>query len=258
MTNEIIPFGKYKGKPVFALAEDKSYTEWLLSQPWFKEKHFNIYNIVINNFRQIDDTPEHNALQIKFLNQSYALKLAYYLDSNLFNLTSKDLNDALKKCFNSQTMYVDVIKEKLPSFDREKLLYISTPIFEQGYDVSYTVKYGLQLYLDHKTSFNNYSEIFECNKYNYLQILIEIKPTIGDDFPSILRQIKASMPVSYDYDHIKRCLLLGEYTGIGATKEQFVKFFNSQKYIIIFESDINNVNLPQYEEEFHFDNEIIA
>ena len=258
MTDEIIRFGKYKGQPVLALSGDKSYTDWLLSQPWFKEQHFNVYNIVVNNFRQIDDTPEHNALQIKFLDETYALKLAYLLNQNIFDLTSEQLNNGIKKTLAQQTYYLDIVKEKLPSFDKEKLLNITTPTFEEGYDVAYTVKYGLDLYVHHKTSFNSYSDIFKFNKQNYLRILIEIKPTVGDDFPSILRQMKASMPTTYIGNHIKRCLLVGEYTGVSASKEQFVQFFSSQGYNVVFESEINKINIPEYEKEFQFDNKILA
>lgn len=258
MTDEIIPFGKHKGKPVFTLAEDKSYTEWLLAQPWFKEKHLNIYNVVINNFRQHDDTPEHNAMQIKFLDQSYALKFAYYLEPNLFNMTQKDLNNAIRQTLNSKTMYLEVIKDKLPSFNKTKLLNVSNPTFEHGYDVAYSVKYGLNFFIDHRTTYGDYYEIFKIHKMNYVQLFIEIKPTIGDDYPSILRQIKASMPVQYEHPQTKHCLLVGTYTGVGATKEQFVQFFQSQKYKVIFESDINNVQLPPYEEEFQFDSDVIA
>ena len=31
-----VPFGKYKGQPVIKLLEDKSYTDWLKKQDWFK------------------------------------------------------------------------------------------------------------------------------------------------------------------------------------------------------------------------------
>lgn len=105
MTDQLIPFGKHKGKPVEILAEDKEYTQWLLAQPWFKTKYQNIHMVVINNFRKPADTPEHNELQVKFLNNEFSLKLAYLLEPRLFN------------------------KNELPN--------ISNPTFEKGYDVSF-------------------------------------------------------------------------------------------------------------------------
>jgi uncharacterized protein (DUF3820 family) len=32
MSGEIVPFGKYKGKPVEAMAEDRQYVDWLTAQ----------------------------------------------------------------------------------------------------------------------------------------------------------------------------------------------------------------------------------
>lgn len=252
MSDELIPFGKYKGKPVFALADDKSYAEWLVAQPWFKEKHLNIYNVVINNFRPNDDSPEHNAMQIKFLDQTYALKLAYFIEPKIFDLSSKDFNDAIVSAFDRRTMYLEKIKDDLSAANL-KLLYVTEPTFEQGYDVAYSVRYGISVGLNHETS-RDITEIFSCNKYNYMKIQIEIKPTIGDDFPSVLRQMKASMPVKYDYEDSRdvKCLLVGTYTGVGATKEQFVQFFQSQKYRVIFASEIDQVILPEYETQFKF------
>jgi hypothetical protein len=36
MSGEIIPFGKYKGQPIEALAGDPQYVAWLLQQDWFR------------------------------------------------------------------------------------------------------------------------------------------------------------------------------------------------------------------------------
>ena len=33
----VIPFGKYKGRPVEALAQDREYSDWLTGQAWFRE-----------------------------------------------------------------------------------------------------------------------------------------------------------------------------------------------------------------------------
>ena len=60
---EIVPFGRYKGQPVEALAQDKEYCEWLIAQDWFRPKFTAIHTLIINNFGVPDETPEHNALQ---------------------------------------------------------------------------------------------------------------------------------------------------------------------------------------------------
>ena len=66
----MIPFGKYKGQPVDVLAADRDYAEWLQQQDWFRERYQSLYTIIINNFGEPDDTPEHNAMQVRFLEEA--------------------------------------------------------------------------------------------------------------------------------------------------------------------------------------------
>lgn len=58
MPNEMIPFGKHKGKPVEAILDDRKYMDWLLAQSWFKENHLNLYTVVINNGQEPMKTKE--------------------------------------------------------------------------------------------------------------------------------------------------------------------------------------------------------
>ena len=78
---EIVPFGKYKGQPLEVLAQDHEYMDWLMEQDWFRSRYQNIYAIVINNFQAPSETPEHNILQAKFLDEDYRFKIAYFLCS---------------------------------------------------------------------------------------------------------------------------------------------------------------------------------
>ena len=59
---------------------------------------------------------------------------------------------------------------------------------------------------------------------------IEIKPAVGDDYPSILRQMKINRS-SY--------LFTRKYTGIGATKEQFVQTMKLSDIGVIFRDDLD-------------------
>jgi hypothetical protein len=47
---EIIPFGKYKGQPVDALAQDRQYCEWLLQQDWFPARYPAIHTLDSRDF----------------------------------------------------------------------------------------------------------------------------------------------------------------------------------------------------------------
>lgn len=84
---EIVPFGKYKGQPAARLAADTDYCDWLTAQPWFASKYGNIYNIVISGGGEPQDSPEHNEMQARFLDDDWCLRLAALL-------TGRDLSEA--------------------------------------------------------------------------------------------------------------------------------------------------------------------
>ena len=91
----LVPFGKYKDKPVTELLADKNYVDWLKTQDWFSNKN-PIYNIVVNqtlNTTNNSKTPEHNKLQNLFLDKNNQQKLL----SKLFN---KKVNSDIDKINN--------------------------------------------------------------------------------------------------------------------------------------------------------------
>jgi hypothetical protein len=55
----------------------------------------------------------------------------------------------------------------------------------------------------------------------------------GDDYPAVLRQMKRLGAT---------VLLVGEYRGQGATREQFVKMFATASIKVVFVADIEAVN----------------
>jgi hypothetical protein len=69
--SNIVPFGKYKGQPVEAMAQDVAYCDWAISQDWFRERYANLYTIIVNNFGEAAETPAHNAMQVQFLNDDF-------------------------------------------------------------------------------------------------------------------------------------------------------------------------------------------
>ena len=79
-------------------------------------------------------------------------------------------------------------------------------------------------------------------------IYVEIKPTVGDDYPAVLRQMKAARErprvAFYGSRTIREdvsrnvVLLLEEYTGVGATCEQFIEIFEASGIKVIFLDEI--------------------
>src|SRR5438105_3001900 len=78
MAGEIVPFGKYKGRPIEAMAADRAYVDWLTAQPWFRDKFNSIYTVIVNNFQEPADTPEHNRLQVLFLKAEFRAAVARF------------------------------------------------------------------------------------------------------------------------------------------------------------------------------------
>ena len=48
------------------------YIAWLRQQDWARDKFPHLINVTINNFSaEFEDTPEHNALQLRFLDERF-------------------------------------------------------------------------------------------------------------------------------------------------------------------------------------------
>lgn len=194
MSNELIPFGKYKGRQVEEILDDRPYVEWLIAQAWFRERHASLYTIVINNGQEPVDTPEHNQMQVRFLSLEFADRFfkAAWPD---FTLSKRD----------AECMTIEGV---------EKV------IFEQS---------GIDAVL--KIKVLNRSDLRD---FYHLEFGIEIKPTISDDFPSVLRQIKRHDPALKGF-----ALYVGTYTGVGATEDQFRQFFESQGVRVVFQRELS-------------------
>lgn len=190
MADTIVPFGKYKGQPVEAMAADKQYLDWLTAQPWFREKFQNIYTLVVNNLQEPTETPEHNKLQALFL------------------------DDAFRRRFLTK-IHGDRVTAEGDSFAQ----------FEsEGFDV--------RVFLELKKG-----SCPECH--------VEIKPSIGDDYPAVLRQINRARTSTRQLAHSWKpvyetvyaqhpALFIEKYTGVGATEEQFIQIFESAGIHVIF------------------------
>ena len=67
----IVPFGKYKGQPVESLMSDAAYVDWIRQQDWLATKFPQINTLIINNFAEATETPEHNAMQALFFDDAF-------------------------------------------------------------------------------------------------------------------------------------------------------------------------------------------
>ena len=82
MTNtdeQVMPIGKHKVGWPEVMASDPKYVEWLLLQSWFVDKYKPVYNFITQAGPPSEMTPEHNALQVKFLDDSLCERVAFLL-----------------------------------------------------------------------------------------------------------------------------------------------------------------------------------
>jgi len=100
MSGEVVPFGKYRGQPVEALAADQDYAAWLLSQPWFRDRWPNVYNVVVAYGGEPQDSPEHNQMQARFLDGPWCLALA-----DLLAPSWRDRYQAVAKAAEDDPLY---------------------------------------------------------------------------------------------------------------------------------------------------------
>lgn len=246
--NNIIPFGRYKGKNIDSLVNDpefRSWCNWAVNQPDIKIRYSNFCQIIVNNFSQPQDTPEHNKLQNLFLDEMFCLALG-----KLCNWKPM----SIKKCIrNHEKVINNTFKTTCDwkKIDELKSMkeYISEPILDEDNN---EVPNNDFLFLKIKTIFEEYgwdviiqSNDSECKSdclaYNDCdikedKIAIEIKPCVGDDYPAILRQMKMTQ-IHPEF----QCLVYEKFNADGATLDQFKSVFASSGFMVFSFAEIENI-----------------
>jgi hypothetical protein len=288
---EIVPFGKYKGQPVETLAADRDYCDWLTAQPWFSERYRNVYNVVVNYGAEPQDSPEHNQMQARFLDDAWCFALADLLhtDRTYSAAAAQAVLDAapIYQKFRQCCSEPKLTPAKIHSRDFE----------HHGWDVVYgiaparitTTRISLVPPLpactcqcDHtdcredascrngkawcrhsrctdKRSVDKYDHCIQSCYWHdggeltaderewlkqpthcyadgfYGLILVELKPDLGDDFPSVLRQVKG-----YPHDHgdKTRCVVVRRYSFQHVTWEDVHRIFAASNIHLINESQV--------------------
>lgn len=208
--NKLIPFGKYKGQPVEVLSNDRNYAEWLTQQPWAKEKYPHVISVIVNNFAEPDETPEHNKLQARFLNPEFRARFAYMV---------------LPKLSLAHLDNVEILSAQLKSPERG-VVKISDPLFEvDAVDCSFCADLSLGLSISTKRNAN-------CPAFyeEKVPIMIEVKPVVGDDYPAILRDMltkRKSCPPGRNY-RSRWVLFYESFDSLAISEDTLRQFFACQ------------------------------
>ena len=147
--------------------------------------------------------------------------------------THKEELSRLREKIEKTKMRIQKLKDRHNSIidqrkDNTKYTYeVKTIEFElNGWDVFVGLKYKCEI--DLKTEFSASANPVYQERY------IEIKPCLGDDFPAVLRQIKANSKKVRG----TRILLIDEFSAVGATLEQVKQTFLLSDIYLIKLSDI--------------------
>lgn len=209
--DQLWPFGKYQGQPIDRVMADHSYLEWVLNQPWFAEDYGRLHRLIVNFGNEAQDSPEHNAFQIRFLEEEMRLAVAR-------RLGFEELDGEV--CGKQKAIARRIGRELgCRVHEKESPLRVSAVKFEEsGWDVAFDIlpasyvafidaKHG-QAYVEFLDSVKKHKQaelnrnrlkahhgtldvaVYEPNRAKRPRVLVELKPDLGDDYPSVLRQIQ--------------------------------------------------------------------
>lgn len=176
MENDVVPIGKYKGKPIEVLMADEPYAQWMLAQSWFVERYADLANLLrIGRLSEPQDTPEHNAMIAGLIDQIDAAEWLIW---------------KLSKRFEPSDVYGSNFRQEVEPKGGDLLI-----------------------------SFDQLGK----------RIMIEAKPLIGDDYPTVIRQIKAGSMGNY------RVVIAGKVQSSNLSFDQIRRQFElSGVHLIMF------------------------
>lgn len=252
----VVPFGKHKGSTVAELlARDPQYAEWLLGQGWLAERFAELHSAILTRGAGTDDTPEHNAIQARFLDPVFRCASVLAADAATIERLAEQAQHwsteterralaaardrlagfrwQLREFRDNETVYREPTDEEKPRLDLlmgevnrlaeevarpRPMSFRTTVTFERrGVDV---VIFGRFVISPDDTHVGEGTPL----------VSVEIKPSMGDDYPTVMRQMQRLGAT---------VLLLGQYTGtavpLPALREMFAA--NQQRLIMVQDAE---------------------
>jgi hypothetical protein len=225
--SKLVPFGKYKGQPVEAMIADQDYCQWLAAQDWFRSRYAAIHTLVINYGAEPDETPEHNRMQARFLDDSYCLALARVVEP-AFSWSREEMNEKVRAWEYPVTGVDDFVDCK-----------ISRKSFEVGgWDVVFCVKHGGEVYWKREASL-----IYSESKWLGATTMfhVECKPCIGDDYPKVMRQIRNYQLLAQKEFYLSKevVLLIDQFAASAVSYAQMSEIFKTAGITTIMAEELS-------------------
>jgi uncharacterized protein (DUF3820 family) len=265
----VVPFGKHKGRSIEELlADDPAYLQWLASQDWFRDKYVSLHQTIINCGAEPEETPEHNAMQVRFLDDAFCLRFMCCYRPELMLETRHALAAqwAYRDNFAAAESAFLILREERPTRALQALALQAqmearraqvqrarelAEVADRWHKLSkadleakilpYLDKVApIEFRIERRFEEQDVDVILSADAhcpphdlrvrvspgYPYSdELQIELKPTVGDDYPAVLRQMRRNG---------SRVLLAGKYAGTGASRDQLVETFATASICVIF------------------------
>lgn len=261
----VLQFGKYKGQPFEVLLTDPGYSVWLMNSMYAKlqAEHPALLAFLVARYGNPDSTPEHNQLQNRFLDPDFCLRFALAtspriravvptLHRNLREAWARHVRERLVREQGFETRYFAGQVEQEYRVLRDaagKLIHHGTgtlsdgawlnPVqvsrleFEvEGADVSFGV--ATEGALCYERDYDNTVDVDRMG--DRASFGVEVKPLMGDDYPAVLRAMKAVR---------SRQLLVQDYAGVGASWDQVAKIFGLSNITAVRLEDVERIEIPE-------------
>lgn len=261
MSDDTVPFGRYRGKPVEDMLADTDYMAWLEGQPWFRARFAHL--LARRDADAASRTPVHNRLQTLFLDDVYRLAFLRVTRSSLQQEREQSFQEAHKRIKTDastrmQKLAADVerlraeagsnprpgLHELRWAAEKEAILSKFPAALQSALDAPLAWDSKVQFEHGGADVFIWFSSTFQTLSYGYDEEIrpdvasatqrdefaIEIKPVVADDYPAVLRQMSRNK---------SEYLFVDRYEGEGATEAQFVAIFAASKRKVVFKRDVD-------------------
>lgn len=281
--SDVLTFGKHRGQPYEVLLRESAYALWLMSSMPDKlaNEHPELWAFLVRRYGIPDRTPAHNKLQNLFLREEFCLRFAHLVSKTvqrwarasdglvidvpalweghcrktaesgvplLWQSPSEDKRKAretgiakVAQSLEHQARHLKLLDACVREVEGEDCAIAGVTALEfeaQGADVSFRVLHGYELETDEHpklVQFGHVGYVRLAGQRENDEFRVEVKPVVGDDYPAVLRAMKAVG---------SKQLLVGEYSGAGATWEEVVKVFSLSKITAVLLSEVETHSLP--------------
>jgi len=233
---DLVPFGKYKGQPLEVIATDRGYCDWLLAQAWFVQRYPQLHTLVINNFGEPSETPEHNALQLRLLDDRFRAQCT----------------ERIFQFFHPQRQWQHTVIADTGAMALQTPVFTleGPPVFEVGgIDVLWEVQAWRILHTTEpprqtQTLPDTHQSIWECAAW--LSMTLECKPCIGDEFPAILRFVKRLTRSDRQGRPYLRTVLAGAVQSQTVSVPAMKQFFATSGVLLLLVEEVEATPLDWY------------